>query len=70
MKTTGIIVIVIGLILTIFTTFSFFTKEKVVDVGKIEISRDKEHNLKWPPLIGVAIMIVGGVIVYRDYKNR
>jgi hypothetical protein len=70
MKTTGIIVIVIGLILTIFTTISFFTKEKVVDVGKIEISRDKEHNLKWPPLIGVVIMVVGGVIVFRDYKKK
>jgi hypothetical protein len=69
MKTTGIIIIVLGLGLTIFTAFTFFTKEKVVDIGKIEITREKPHHLSWTPLIGVAVMAAGGVVLWRSYKK-
>jgi LPXTG-motif cell wall-anchored protein len=69
MKIAGIIIIIIGLGLTIFTAFTFFTKEKVVDIGKIEISRDKPHNLNWSPLIGIALIGVGGVVLWRANKK-
>lgn len=69
MKTAGIIIIVIGLALTVFTAFTFFTKEKVVDIGKIEISRDEPHKLNWSPFIGVAVMAVGGVVLWRSNKK-
>lgn len=66
MKTAGIVIILIGLALTIFTAFTYFTKEKVIDVGKIEISRDKPHRLNWSPLIGIAVMGIGGVVLWRS----
>ena len=69
MKTTGIIILVIGLLLTIFTAFTFFTREKVVDLGKIEITRDKPHYLHWSPLIGIAVMGIGGVVLWRAGKK-
>jgi hypothetical protein len=62
MKNFGIILVIIGLALTIFTAFTFFTREKVVDLGKVEITRDKPHHLNWSPLIGIAVMGVGGVL--------
>ena len=49
MKKVGIILLIIGLALTIFTAFTFFTKEKVVDIGKVEITRDKPHRLQLVP---------------------
>ena len=69
MKTAGIIIIIVGLVLTIFTAFTFFTKEKVVDIGKIEISRDEPHKLNWSPFIGIAVMGIGGVVLWRSYKK-
>jgi len=69
MKTTGIFIIILGLGLTIFTAFTFFTKEKVVDIGKIEISADKPHRIKWSPLIGIAVMAVGGIVLWRSNKK-
>jgi hypothetical protein len=69
MKKTGIIILLLGLLLTIFTTFSFFTKEKVVDIGKVEITRNKPHYLKWSPLIGVAVMGIGGFVLWGGYKK-
>ncbi len=63
MKKAGIVIIFIGLIMTIFTAFTFFTKEKVVDIGEVHISRNKPHNLSWSPLIGVAVMGMGGIVL-------
>jgi hypothetical protein len=69
MKISGIVLIVIGLGLTIFTAFTFFTKEKVVDLGAVEISRNKAHNLDWSPLIGIAIIGVGGTVLWQSNKK-
>lgn len=69
METTGIIIILIGLALTIFTAFTIFTKEKVVDVGKVEITRNKPHRLNWSPIIGIAVMGVGGVVLWKSSRK-
>lgn len=70
MKTAGIITILIGLALTIFTAFTYFTKEKVVDLGEIEINAKKKHSLNWSPLIGIGIMGLGGVILWQSTKKQ
>lgn len=69
MKTTGIIIFLVGLALTVFTTFKFFTKEKVVDLGALEITRDEPHTFNWSPLVGIAIMGIGGVVVWQASKK-
>jgi hypothetical protein len=63
MKTAGIVIIIIGFILTVVTAFTFFTREKIVDIGKVEITANKRHHLKWSPLVGIAVMGVGGVVL-------
>jgi len=63
MKKAGIVIFIIGVILTIFTAFTFFTREKVVDIGKLEITANKPHHLSWSPLIGIALMGVGGSVI-------
>jgi hypothetical protein len=69
MKKAGIVIIILGLLLTIFTAFTYFTREKVVDLGTVEITANKRHHLKWSPLIGIAVMAVGGVILWQSPKN-
>lgn len=61
MKKLGIILIVVGIVMLVWTGFSYTKKEKVVDVGPVEINADKEKQINWPPYIG-AILIGGGVI--------
>ncbi|NTW23637.1 MAG: hypothetical protein HGA37_02965 [Lentimicrobium sp.] len=68
MKKTGIVVFLLGLGLTVFSTITFFTREKVVNLGKVEISRQKEHHLNISPFIGVSIMAIGGILYW--HSNR
>jgi hypothetical protein len=69
MKTTGITILVVGLLITLFTGFNYVTKKKVVDIGNLEITTDKNHNLAWSPLVGVAVMAVGGVVLLFGAKK-
>jgi hypothetical protein len=68
MRKAGLILIAVGLVITIITGISFFTKEKVVDIGKIEITKDKKHTATWSPLWGVGVMVVGAVLVLSGRK--
>lgn len=70
MKTIGIIILVAGLLITVFTGFNIITKKKVVDVGNLEIHQNKNHRLAWSPLIGVAVMVVGGVVLLYGAKGK
>jgi len=69
MKKIGIIILLLGLGLTLFTTVTYFTKEKVVDMGKVEITRKKPHRLNWSPLIGIAVIGIGGVMLWQASKK-
>lgn len=70
MKTVGIVVIIVGVIMMIYTGFTYVTKEKVVDIGPIEINQEKSHPVQWSPIIG-GILIVGGILLVAvDKKGK
>jgi len=68
-KTLGIVLIVVGIAMLIWTGFSYTKKEKIVDAGPIQISADKEKSVNWPPYAG-GIILVAGVIVFVASKNK
>lgn len=70
MKKIGIGIVILGLILTIFTAVTFFTKERVAKIGDINIMANKRHHLNWSPLIGVAVMGIGGIVYLISPKKK
>lgn len=69
MKLTGITILIIGILLTVFTTFKYFTKEKVVDLGIVEITANKPHDISWSPVIGIVVMGIGGLVLWQASKK-
>lgn len=68
-KSVGLILIVIGLIMTLYTGFNYVTREKVIDIGSVEITADKEHTARWSPLIGIGVIVVGGAVFLFGKKK-
>ncbi|MBK7607305.1 MAG: hypothetical protein IPI18_08935 [Saprospiraceae bacterium] len=60
----------IGLLFALFAGYKYVTKSKVVDIGPIEISQDKTHQLDWSPYLGVGMMLVGGLFVLLGTKTK
>ncbi|TDE02643.1 hypothetical protein [Flavobacterium hiemivividum] len=67
-KNIGILLVVIGAIMVFYTGFNYVTKEKVVDIGPIEINKQESHPVKWSPIVGVVLLIGGVVLVVKDKK--
>ena len=67
-KTIGIVLIVLGLIGIAYGGLTFTTKEKVVDLGPIEATRDKKHTLPVPPIVG-GLALLGGVVLLVTNKS-
>jgi LPXTG-motif cell wall-anchored protein len=62
-KTAAIVLLVVGLLMTLYSGFTYVTKEKVVDLGSVQITRDKEHAVDWQPYVGIGVMIAGGALL-------
>jgi len=69
LKAIGLIIIVMGFILTIYTGFDFKTKDSMLDLGGFQITKDKEHSINWSPLIGIGGIVIGGVIFFLGGKK-
>jgi len=59
---TGIILIVIGIVALAYQGITCTTREKVVDIGPIQVTADKTRTLPLPPIVG-AVALVGGIVL-------
>jgi uncharacterized membrane protein len=67
-RTLGIILLVIGIAMLIWTGFTYTKREKVIDAGPIQVSADREKTVMWPPYAG-GILVVGGIILLLTAKK-
>lgn len=69
MKRIGFTIILVGILMTVFAGFNYVTKEKVVDIGELEITADKNHVFDWSPIAGIVVIIVGGALYLYGGKK-
>ncbi|HMI04978.1 MAG TPA: hypothetical protein VK541_21005 [Pedobacter sp.] len=69
-RTIALVMIVLGILMLVWTGFTYTKKEKVVDAGPIQISADREKSVNWPPYVGGIILIAGVVILVTSKKSR
>jgi len=68
-KSIGLILIVLGAILLIWTGFTYTKKEKIVDAGPIQVSADREKTVNWPPYAGGIVLLAGVVVLVTSKKK-
>ena len=69
MKAFGIILIVAGILMLIFRSFSFTTKEKVIDAGPLEVNKKENKTIGWPVYAG-GIAVAAGVIILVTNRKK
>jgi len=68
-KSVGLILIVLGAVLLLWTGFTYTKKEKIIDAGPIQVSADREKTVNWPPYAG-GIVLLAGVIIFVTSKKK
>jgi hypothetical protein len=58
----AIILIALGIAAFAYQGITYTTREKVVDLGPIQVTAEKTKTIPLPPIVG-AIALVGGIVL-------
>lgn len=58
----AVILIIFGIAALAYQGITYVTKEKVVDIGPLEVTSEKTKTIPLPPIVG-AIALVGGIVL-------
>jgi uncharacterized membrane protein len=58
----GIILIIIGVLALVYGGFTYTKREKVLDIGPIQATAEKQKTIPFPPVLG-GICLVGGIVL-------
>ncbi len=65
MKALGALLLVLGVVALVYGGVSWTRKDTVIDAGPVEVTTDKRESLAVPPLVGLALVVGGLVLVMR-----
>ncbi len=58
----GVALIVLGVLALAYQGITYTTREKVIDLGPLKASVDKQKTIPLPPILG-ALALAGGVVL-------
>jgi len=58
----GVVLIALGVVSLVYQGFAYTTREKVLDIGSVEASREKRNWVPLPPILG-GLALVGGIVM-------
>ena len=65
----GILLAVLGVLALVYQGFSYTRQEKVVDIGPIHATADRQEHVPLPPIVG-GLALVSGVILLVMGANQ
>lgn len=72
MRTTtvfSIILIIIGVVALGYQGFTYSTREKVIDIGALNVTVEKTRTVPIPPIVGGIALIGGIALLTMGRKN-
>lgn len=69
MKTLGIVLVVLGVLALAYQGIQYTSREKIIDLGPLQVSADTKKNIPLPPIIGGISLIAGIVLILADRKK-
>ena len=65
----GIALILLGILGLSYNRIAYTSKEKILDIGPIEATAEKEKSIPLPPLLGGLVLVAGIGLVAAAYKK-
>jgi uncharacterized membrane protein YidH (DUF202 family) len=58
----GILLIAVAVMAFVYQGINYTSKEKVIDLGAIQMTAERKKTLPLPPIVG-AVALVGGIVL-------
>jgi uncharacterized membrane protein HdeD (DUF308 family) len=66
----GLVLIVLGLAALAYQGVTYTTREKVLDIGPIHATAEREKTVPLPPVLGIVAVAAGVVLVVVGFRKR
>jgi hypothetical protein len=70
MRILGVVLIVLGLAALVYGGFSWTERNKVIDVGAVEVTTEDEERVPISPIVGGLILAAGVVLVLKGGRRE
>jgi hypothetical protein len=65
----GIALILLGIVALSYGRITYTTKEKVIDIGPLQATAEREKSIPLPPLLGGLALVAGIGLVAVGYRK-
>jgi hypothetical protein len=69
MKILGIVLLVLGIFGVAYGGVSWTHREKVADIGPVQVTHDKHESLPVPPIAGAVCLVVGVTLLLTGRRG-
>jgi uncharacterized membrane protein YidH (DUF202 family) len=66
----GVVLIVLGLAALAYQGVSYTTREKVIDLGPIQATAERQKTVPLPPVLGIVAVGAGVVLLIAGVRKR
>ena len=65
----GVVLIVIGVLALAYQGITYTTREKVIDLGPLKASVEKQKTIPLPPILGAVALAAGVILIVVGNKR-
>jgi hypothetical protein len=65
----GVLLLVAGVVALAYQGFSYTTKEKVIQVGRVQVSAETRKTVPLPPVLGGSAIAVGLALILAGVRR-
>jgi len=65
----GVLLIVAGLVALAYQGFTYTRREKVIDLGPIQATAERERTVPLPPVVGIVAVAAGVALVFAGVRK-
>ena len=69
MKAVAIVLIIFGALALGYQGFSYVTRDKVVDIGPLEVTKEKHKTVFLPPVLGGVVLASGIALLLTSSRK-
>jgi uncharacterized membrane protein HdeD (DUF308 family) len=66
----GIVLIVLGIGALAYQGFTYTTREKVLDLGPLQATAERQKTVPLPPIVGIVAVVAGVALVIAGGRKR